>query len=152
MTTRITPAPAYQRPSGKLYLSAEQPNLVSGDITLVELETIAAGFADGIEDTANHKITPGVAGFYLLTGRVTFVNVVADRGYDANIRINGATYACFNYNWCGGGTRFSLPLAALVKLTATDYLELMARSVAGVDTVDVSGGLHNTFLSIQRVR
>jgi len=152
MTTRITPAPAYQRPSGKLYLGSDQLNLVHDTATLVELDTIASGFTDGIEDTANHKITPGVAGFYLITAQVRFMNLVAEKTYKAGIVVNAASYYCHNITWAGGGVYLTMPLAALVKLTATDYVRLFAESESGDDTVDIGGSQWATFLSVQRVR
>lgn len=152
MTTIIIPSRAKQRPSGKLYLSATQSNLVDGVITVVELNTVVTGFTDGIEDTVNHKITPGHAGFYHITGMVTFLNPVAARSYYAAIILNNDDYRCFHISWAGGGTYFSVPVAALVKLTVTDYIQLWARSDSGDNTVDIQPGVHLTFLSVQRVR
>lgn len=144
--------PDVLRPSGKLYRGATQTNLVDGDITLVELDTIASDFTDGIEDTTNHKITPGYAGFYLVMGTVTFKSLIADRKYDAAIKLNGSTWICFIYGWASGEDYFVVPVLAYVRLTATDYIELYARSCAGVDTVDIHYGPIYTFLSVQRVR
>ena len=152
MTTRIIQAPAYQKPSGKLYLSAEQFNLANGIWTKVELDAIAAGFTDGIEDTTNHRIKPGFAGWYNIIGLVMFHNPVAAARYYTRIWANGTTALAQNYSWCGGGDLFSVPVDTLVKLTATDYIELWAESHSGDDTVDIWYSCENTFLSIQRVR
>jgi len=152
MNTKITPAPAYQRPSGKLYLASNQFNLVDGASTIVELDTIGTGFTDGIEDTVNHRITPGQAGFYNVIGQVTFTSVVADKAYDVGLYVNHATWINYNRSYVGGGVHYSVPVAALVKLTATDYLELIAVSRSGGDTVDILASAYDTFLSVQRVR
>jgi len=152
MTTRITPAPAYQRPTGKLYLSANQLNLVSGVITLVELDAISANFTDGIEDTANHKITPGIAGFYDVKGQVTFTSVIADKIYNVYLRLNGVTTKVGLYRHSSIAAFLTISCTVLLYLSATDYLTLFARSNAGVDTVDVLGQEIYTFLSVQRVR
>ncbi len=150
--TIITPAPAYQKPSGKLYLSSPQLNLANGVWTLVTLTGIGAGFTDGIEDTANFRITPGYAGFYIIQGLVTFLNVVAARNYSAGLLISNTTWLCANTGWTGGGVYYSVPVLALVKLSATDYVELKALSGSGDNTVDLYADLANTYLSVQRVR
>jgi len=152
MTTRIIQAPAYQKPSGKMYLGSNQLNLVNGAITLVELDTVGTGFTDGIEDTANHKITPGYAGFYIIIGMVTFMNLVIDRSYDAGVLITGAAYLPFVHDFSGRDDYYTVPVSCLVKLNATDYIELYARSMSGDNTVDILAGEAYTFLSIQRVR
>jgi len=152
MTTKITPAPAYQRPSGKLYLLANQLNLVSGVWTLVELDTITTGFTDGIEDTTNHRITPSQAGFYDVKGRVTFDNTVADTLYYAAVRLNGSAYKSCERAQASVAGPLSVSCHALLYLSATDFLELMGISLAGVNTVDIQEYERYTFLSLQRVR
>jgi len=152
MSIKITPAPAHQRPSGKLYLSTDQLNLVNNTWTKVALDTIAAGFSDGIEDTVNNRITPGYAGFYDLKGLVTFVNIVAARNYRAAIKISNTTWHSVKYSWAGGGTYLGVPVGDLVKLTATDYVELLVMSQSGDNTVDIASLERLTFLSVQRVR
>lgn len=150
--TIITPAPAYQKPSGKLYLSADQLNLVNNTWTLVELDAIGAGFADGIENTGTHRITLVVPGFYTLLGQVTFKNAVVDCSYDARLYLNGSTLLLLNYNFSGRDGLYSVPVSCPYKFNATDYVELWARSISGGDTVDIAGGVAFTFLSVQRVR
>lgn len=152
MTTIITPAPAFQKPSGKMYLDAHQLNLVDAASTLVELNHVSNGFADGIESTALHRITPGQAGYYIVKGMVTFMYIVANCNYAAGFRINSVTWHSYNIGWPSGGVVYCVPVGDLVKLTATDYVELWARSYSGDDTVDIYRGLMRTFLSVQRVR
>jgi len=120
--------------------------------TLVELDAISSGFTDGIEDTANHRITPGYAGFYGVFGSVTFASVVAAKTYIAAIRINGNTYKTGNYQHSGLVYYVTANVSDILKLTATDYVELVCQSRAGVDTVDVRANEIYTFLSVQRVR
>jgi hypothetical protein len=152
MTTEIRPSAAHQRPSGKLYLGTDQLNLVNGAMTLVELDTISAGFTDGIEDIANHRITPGVAGFYDVKGQVYFKDVVADTRYIASIRVNGVTTlfsACHQASIVG---YLSAACSGHCYLAATDYVELMAQSLSGNNTVDILSAEFRTFLSVQRIR
>ena len=152
MTTEIRPPAAHQKPSGRMYRAAPQDNIVSGAWTLVGLDAISAGFTDGIEDVVTRRITPGVAGFYIVTGQVCFDDVVADRLYEVGLKINGATFIAVAMLHAAIADYLSVNCTDLLYLSATDYVELMARHVAGVDTVDIWRGTYNTFLCVQRVR
>jgi len=152
MTTETRPPAAHQRPSGKLYLSVDQLDLVNDTLTLVKLNVIPGGFTDGIEDTVNHRITPGVAGFYNVIGLVTFKNTVTNCCYDSGIKVSGLLFGGFNYGHTASLWLFSSPVFALLKLDVTDYIELWARSISGDNTVDISGNAWSTYLSVQRVR
>jgi len=152
MTTEITPARAHERPSGKMFLENIQLNLVNATWTKVLLDTIADGFTDDIEDTANHKITPGRAGYYNIVGQVCFVNIVAAKSYYASLMVNDVDWYGLVYAWGSGGTHLTVRTGDLLKLGATDYVTLWARSDSGDNTVDVTSYLYNTFLSLQRVR
>jgi len=145
--------PAFQRPSGKLYLANNQLNLVSTVCTLVDLDTIPADFTDGIENTGTHRITPGYGGFYAITGQVTFEAVVADKDYEARVRLNGGGYICRNVSHASKAGSLSVPVSLSCQLmTVADYIELWAQSDAGVDTVDINISEVFTFLALQRVR
>lgn len=153
MNTQIIRPPAFQKPSGKLYLGTDQLNLVNTVATLVELDTIPAAFKDGIENIVTHRITPGRAGFYSIVGQVWFKSLIADKDYFAMIRISGATIAC------DSNAHASYAAAVTAKcclpnqyLSNTDYVQLYAQSFAGVDTVDIESTESRTFLAVQRVR
>jgi len=152
MSIIIHPARAQQKPSGNMYLSVNQLNIVHGTWTRVLLNAITSGFTDGIEDTTNHKITPGVAGYYAVFGNLTFTEVVATKDYYAGLKFNGTTFVRVS------AVHSSVPyfVAILVYghfyLTDTDYIELYCFHRAGVNTVDIVGSADNTFMSVQRVR
>ena len=137
---------------GKLYLGTDQLNLVNGSMTLIELDTIPANFTDGIEDTGNHRITPGQAGFYHIIGQVTFRHVVADVAYLARIRLNGNDYKATGTGLAAVALSLTIPVVVHLYLSATDYVELIVVSFSGNNTVDVFGTEDQTFLSLQRVR
>jgi len=153
MNTQIIRPPAFQRPSGKLYLTGDQLNLVDTVWTLVELNTIFGHYTDGIENVATHRITPGVAGFYSIVGQVFFKNLLGDRIYGAAIRISNVDVSIFHQNTGPSGTSCSaLCNLPNEKLSAVDYIELFAASFSGINTVDIAEGLAYTYLSVQRVR
>lgn len=148
----ITRPPCWEQPSGKLYLNTNQLDLVNNIWTVVELNSLTAGFTDGIEDPTNHRITPGVAGFYDVKGQMWFMNVIADKRYLVKILKNAATNVVTGCLQASIAEYLCVACAAHVYLSATDYLELMAQSRAGVDTVDILAGVEFTHLSVQRVR
>lgn len=152
MSIRITPAAAVNKPSGKLYLSVDQLNLVDAVWTVVELDAISAGFTDGIENTGTHRITPGVAGLYCVIGKISLSSVVADRGYMIALRLNGVTYKSVALLQASIAYTLGIPVSVHTYMSATDYVELLVRSRALVDTVDLVGAEHHTYMSLQRVR
>lgn len=145
--------PAFQRPTGKLYLANDQLNLVSGAMTIVQLDTIPPEYTDGIENVGTYGITPGVPGFYSIVGQVWFYNVVADKWYDSAILINAATFECESSSQSSQPASITTKsVAASIYLTNTDFVRLVAWSGAGVHTVDIGAGRPRTFLNLQRVR
>lgn len=155
MHTQIIRPPAFQRPSGKLYLSADQLNLVNTIATLVELDTIPTEYKDGIEDTTLHFLKPLRAGFYNVVGQIYFSACIADKTYYAMLRLSGGTFIsdvpvhtgnqagnCVSAKCCLPNQYFS----------NTDYVQLYGQSFAGVDTVDIDHDVSRTFLALQRVR
>ena len=152
MHTQIVYAPAFQRPSGKMYLGTDQLNLTHGLPTDINLDTVSSGFCDEIEDVIEHKITPGRAGLYLIVGQVSFFSVVADKEYCANLELNDSTYISTNVIHAALAEILCVPVIALVWLSLTDYIKLIGQSNADVDTVDVVGQKDSTFLFVQRVR
>ena len=152
MVQEVHGPPAFQRPSGFLFLEAQQDNLVDGVETLVILTGIPIAFTDGIEDTVNHRIITGIAGFYAIAGQVEFTEVVADKDYIVIFKLNAVVLkeAYVHSSLAANITAsFSCPV---MWVDAVEHLELFAISNAGVDTVDITHLGRNTFLTAQRVR
>lgn len=140
------------RPSGWLYLNTHQSDIATATWTIALLDAIGADFADGIEDTVNHKISPGVAGLYQIYGYGRFNQIVADKPYAIRLLLNGSTY--LRERWLHGAVVNYLGLDAQIErwLSATDYVQLQVYHEAGVGTVDLYAGIHLTGLVVQRVR
>ena len=157
MVTTITPGKtilesSLQKPSGKMYLTGSQLNLADSVWILVELDTIPAGFTDGIEDVVNHRITPGVAGLYSVMGQVQFREVVADKKYQVAIWITGGAAEAYSIVQASIADRITANCQTILNLSATDSMELKVASIAGVNTVDLWGGIGETYFCVQRVR
>jgi len=143
--------PLANRPSGKLGLSADQLDLVSGNWTQVLLNQIGAGFNDGIEDIGNSEIDIARPGFYLIAASLEFKNVVADKEYHIEIRQNGNAFAgADGYNKTSVN-RFKLSCFYFGYLGIAYDFTLYAMSEAGVNTVDISSSMR-TSLWVQRMR
>lgn len=138
---------------GKLYLGTDQTNLVNGTWTTIALDTIAPNFSNGIEDISNNKITPGIAGLYLIVGSVSFYNVVVDKEYGVKITKNAgfSNIAIKDYKYASM-VAYSLKIATICYLSATDYIQLRAMSRSGDNTVDVESAEINTSLAITKLQ
>ena len=154
MSTQIIRPPAFQKPSGKLYLLSSQLNLVNGVATKVLFDTIAPNYKDAIEDIANSRIVLNATGFYLVVAHVFLTDTVADKAYKISIYENGAEKEC-DYKHSGNNTLFQIGLefTCLDYIEAGHYIEVFVTSQSGIDTADIYGGADKrTFLAIQRIR
>lgn len=152
MGIMINSARGIQVPSGRMYLSSNMNNLTDSTWTLILLDAISSGFIDGIEDTSNHKITPGAAGLYAVFTTLTFRNAITDSSYHVGVYKNGSTWLGINTVHSSGGNLLAAVSSDLIWLTATDYIELWAYAQVGASTVDVEGTESRTYMAIQRVR
>ena len=146
----IIQPPAFQRPSGNLTLTNQQDNLNNGTETLVLLDLISFIPSDGIEDAVAHRITPGVAGVYTISGCVKFQNCIADKKYRTTIKRSGVA---LRYEESHSSIADNLTVFCFIPnihLSAIHFLELYATSFSGDNTVDV--GTLYSFLAVQRVR
>lgn len=127
------------------YLSATQENLVDSTWTKVLLDTENYDIGS---DFASNKFTAPINGYYLVTAQITFINTVADKEFDLAIYKSGV-FSYLTAVRSGSASSMYVPFAPrILYLTATQYLELYARAVAGVGTVDVIGGDFYTFLEV----
>ena len=143
-----------QQPSGKLYLNALQAGIPGdGLYHQILLDTIMANFTDGIEDTVNHIITPGVAGYYQVNasmkvdhpvvGEIYCLHVLRNVG--GNLILQGMGHASSAAN------NLIVNCSDVLYLTNIHFLEMgIVHWVAAGESVTVS--YYSTFLSVQRVR
>ena len=152
MFAHINNPPCFQRPSGFLYRSIYQEDLIRNTLTLVELNTIPAEYTDGIENIVTHRIIPGINGFYNISGQVTFFGCGPDSQCSVRI-LRNAVEIHRNTLQIGAGIQIApqcnLPCQYLL---STDFLELWAVVYGTLDTVDIMDGIAHTFLTVQRVR
>lgn len=152
-------APIPNIPHGKLALSSNQLNLVSGTSTQVQLNSVMPKFTDGIEDTFNYWIKPGKPGFYLVIGQVTFTSVVADKKYRCTLlhREDVGMSTGYAQDIKHSRTTDDLICRAVDEIwigddITKDAFELWATQFSGVNTVDISAGAPFTFLIARWLR
>jgi len=138
-------------PSGCLTITAIQQNIPDDTPTLVNFDSIVTGFTDGIEDVDAKKITPAVAGLYIVTAAITYNTKVDAKPFELRLKKSGAEVkkdskisADLNYLTCS----ISLPLW----LTAANYLQVYAWQWTGLSTIDIIAGLQYSHFAVQRVR
>ena len=140
------------KPAGGLYLVSDQLNIVNVTATLVELDNEIPDFEDGIENKVTHRITPAVAGFYMITGQLKYSSVVADHNYMAMIRRDGAVELAKSIIHAASAEDLAVVTGTIAYLSDSNYIELVAYHSAGVDTVDIESGAGVTFLTLERLR
>jgi len=123
----------------RVYLSANQLNLVSATPTLVELD--AEDYDHGGNfNTATHKYVCPHDGVYLVNANVSWTtSVIADKRYDGMIYVDGANVEYHFVQSSANGTRLTNNLATSLELTAGQEIQLYATSNSGGDTVDLAG-------------
>lgn len=128
----------------RAYLSANQLNLVNNVFTKILLDTESYDIGNNF---ANYKFTAPVDGYYPVAGQVFFTSVVADKSYTSSLYKNGSAII-YSTAHSSLATSVSVAFTDIISLVAGDYLELYARSAAGVDTVDVVGDSQYTYLAV----
>ena len=141
---------AFGVPAGRLSLGIKQNNLPTGVWTKVELDVIGTGFTDGIEDTDNHRITPGVEGLYLI---IFQLHSTPAAPVDTSVAVykNGA-FEILRRDTVSYSSSTHIDGSDVVYLDDDDYIELYAKlSVVG-DSGDIINGNHQTYLVVQRIQ
>jgi len=120
----------------RVYLSANQENLVDATFTTVELDTEAYDVGSDF-NTTTHVFTAPVTGYYFIQIFAVFSNVVADKRYNISIYVDGSRYFTVSETL---GTDTDAPYlgsSGIVKLTAAETVVMHARSDSGDNTVDL---------------
>lgn len=139
------------KPYARMYVNAAQNNLTDATWTTITLDTDT--FDSGtITDTSNYKITPAVAGYYLVIGQVTFTNVIAEKTYAAQLYVNGSTVKKITYMQNGAATTdVSAPVTDVIYFDSDDYVQLRGYVNCGAATVDINTGTEDTNLVLYRL-
>ena len=138
-------------PYARMYPTAAQNNLTDTTWTVITLDTDE--FDSGtITDTANYKITPAVAGRYLVMGQITYTNTIAEKTYFSQIYFNGTSAKTIASAHTGAATTdVTVPVCDVIVFDADDYVQLRGQVNAGAATVDINVGTTDTFLVLYRL-
>ena len=136
----------------RAYLASSQLNLVNGAWTQVQIATESYDVGSFF-NTGTYRAVPNVAGYYLVTAQVTFLNLVADKRYSAAIYYNGATVTTAHTQTGGTTDYVTVQVSNIFYCNGTtDYIELYARSGSGGNTVDLDGAESSTFMCVHLLR
>lgn len=138
-------------PYARTFITAAQDNLTDTTWTVITLDTDE--FDSGtITDLSNYKITPAVAGQYLVMGQITYTNTIADKTYYAQIYFNGTSAKSIGIAHTGAATTdVSVPICDVIVFDNNDYVQLRGQVNVGAATVDVNVGTTDTFLVLYRL-
>ena len=140
-----------REPYARIFSTAAQDNLTDVTWTKIVLDTDTFDFST-ITDLSNNKITPGVAGYYVVIGQITYANVIAEKTYAAQIYKNGSTAMTTRNQQNGAAvTDVSVMVCDVLLLDADDYVQLRGYVNCGVATVDINVGTTDTFLVLYRL-
>ena len=129
----------------KAYSNSAQDNLTNNTPTKVNLD---AEVYDTGSNFSGGTFTIPVTGLYLVSGKVTFINVIANKSYRVDLYINGASNCVF-MSHSGLADTLVVGGATIFSLSATNTLELYAVSISGGNTVDIQPGVIYTSMDIQ---
>lgn len=138
-------------PYARMYPTAAQNNLADTTWTTITLDTDE--FDSGtITDLANYKITPAVAGQYLVVGNITYTNTIANKTYYAQLYFNGtAAKAIASAHTGSATTDVTVSVCDVIVFDSDDYIQLRGQVNVGAATVDVNVGSADTYLVLYRL-
>lgn len=131
----------------RAYLSANQLNLVSGSWTKLLLNSEDYDVGSDFDAVTNNRFDVLVTGYYLIETGIGFLNLIANKIYGASIYKNGTSIKKVIIS-TAVTTGHTIQLGDMPYLTATDYIELYAYSLAGVNTVGINAAKDYTHLTI----
>lgn len=107
--------------------------------------------SDSIHSTTvnNNRITPGVAGYYLVIANIAYNTTIDNKRYMCAIRVNGADVAISEV---AGSTNKNVVanVSDITYLSSTDYVDMTAWHDSGVNK-NVVGTSVRTFLTVHRI-
>jgi hypothetical protein len=122
---------------GTIHLSGTQ-SVSSGSAVKVNLNAEDFSNATNIDVATNHRIGVTQDGYYLITGNVGFSSNASAATYQAYIYKNGSA-AANAFASPGASVSVSVPVTAVLSLSAGDYIELFGSYSAGTSTFNAGG-------------
>lgn len=131
----------------RAYLSADQEDLVSGAWTKVLLNAESYDLGANF-DVGNNEYVARYSGYYTIQAAVRFKNLLADKLFGAAIKVNGAFVNSSGWQHSGLNEIITPNLADRIYVAAGEDIELWAKQVCGVNTVDIAGAETDTYMTI----
>ena len=134
--------------AARAYRTTSSQTIPTNTATKIQLN---AESYDGKAEFASYKFTATDAGYYVVSGQITYPAVPAGKYFDAQIRLNGTEY-CKARIHSGSSSSYNITavVSDIIYMTAGQYLELYGYHATGSDE-DAEVGTDNTFLAIHRI-
>jgi len=133
-------------------LGNAQLNILSDVKTLILFDAIDPNFTDGIEDVANHRILPGVAGYYYFSASIVAQTISVAKDHTLHVARNpGAITIAQDSRHSGMNFNLALAVSDVCYLAANQWLDVYYMQHDS-DNVDVLAYTNMSWLSVQRVR
>ncbi|KKK58961.1 hypothetical protein LCGC14_3039170 [marine sediment metagenome] len=141
-----------REPYARMYTTAAQDNLTDDTWTKITLDTDTFDSA-AITDLSNNRITPGVAGQYLVIGQIRYTGTIANKTYYAQLFFNAAFASAITIAHTGDATEdvTTPPAWDIIVFDDNDFIELRGKAKTGTATVDINVGTTDTYLALYRL-
>ena len=151
---RLDAVHLFNQPFAQMFRDGNQGSFPNNSTSKVELNGTSFSSGGTVDNSTNHRFTPGVAGKYFCHGSVKF-----DTG-DSNDKINIQIYVRGSQTLENQSTSLgaqsssardqNYTVSGIVDLGATDYVELFAFQNQG-SSITITGGAGKTFLNVFRI-
>lgn len=132
----------------RAFLDGDQLNLVSGTWTKVALNGESYDPGANFDAAGNNEYVVRYSHYYTIQAAVRFSSVVADKLYGAAIKKNGDFISSPGWQHSSLADIITPSFADRIYFAAGDTIQLWAKQVSGVNTVDISGAEADTFMTI----
>lgn len=147
----ISPTPTQTNAKCRVWLNTLQADLPNLTYTKVLFDSKSYD-PNNCFDLTNRRFIAPESGFYQINTSVYFANCVADKTYSSAIYKNGVAVSYCHFTFSNTAELVCLPKNCdVIQLNKGDYIEIFARSISGTNTVDISNGETNTYLSIHKL-
>jgi len=150
-TINFTDKAVTQNVMCRAYLGTDQLNLTNSAYVKMLLDTESFDVGSDFNTTDSKFVAP-VTGYYHVDAQIRYSHTEIDKLYILLIYVNGSAVRAIYESIGSDSNDIAFVFCSdMLQLSATDYVELYARQLSGVDTVDIANGSLNTFMSIHLV-
>jgi len=130
----------------RAYLSAADQTISTGTPTKITLDGEAYDPGTNFDNVTNYRFVAPISGYYSTCGAAQFLDVVANKIAAVYIYKNDAAITQSVFHTSIAGESAIVPVADIIYLAATEYIELWVYHNFGVNK-DVNAGINATWMA-----